>query len=177
MKKTPKTLLLQASARSDGNTHQIVQALRKQLDFDVIDLKTKHIESYSYERENQSDDFLPIMRDIAENYDLLVFATPVYWYSMSGLLKNFLDRLTDCISIEKQLGRQLRGKQLASLSCGSDAIEVDGFHTPFRLTAEYLDMNYIAEVHTWIAEDEIEVEVLERIVLFSEQLKAGKLTA
>ncbi len=166
----PKILLLQASARSDGNTHQIVQALRKQLDFDVIDLKTKHIEPYSYERENQSDDFLPIMRAFIEQYDVLILATPVYWYSMSGVLKNFLDRLTDCISIEKQLGRKLRGKQLASLSCGSDGIEVEGFHTPFRLTAEYLDMEYIGSVHTWIAETDIEEEVLARITEFAEQV-------
>ena len=125
----------------------------------------------SYEQENQTDDFLPIIQSIIAEYDVLFFATPVYWYAMSGLLKTFMDRLTDCVTTEKSIGRNLKGKYLASLSCGSDAEEVVGFHTPFELSAAYLDMQYIGAVHTWIAEEDIETEVLERIEDFAKKIK------
>ena len=32
---------------------------------------------------------------IIEKYDTLIFATPVYWYSMSGIMKVFFDRKND----------------------------------------------------------------------------------
>lgn len=165
-----KVLILQASARSDGNTHKIIQSLRQHLTADVIDLKTKHIEAYTYDKNKPVDDFLPLMRNIVEQYELLIFATPVYWYSMSGILKNFLDRLTDCMSVEKQLGRKLKHKKLASLACGSDAAEVEGFHLPFQLTAAYLDMKYIGSVHTWIEDNTIIPMVEQRILAFANTL-------
>lgn len=39
------------------------------------------------------DDFKDIIK-AAENTDLIVFATPVYFGNVSGLFKNFIDRLT-----------------------------------------------------------------------------------
>ena len=39
------------------------------------------------------DDFSGIIKS-AENTDLIVFATPVYFGNVSGLFKNFIDRLT-----------------------------------------------------------------------------------
>lgn len=166
----PNILILQASARSEGNTHKIIQALREYIDCDVVDLNTLHIEAYTYSTAKPTDDFLPLIRDIISKYDVLIFATPVYWYAMSGILKHFLDRLTDCITVQKELGRQLRGKKLASLACGSDNVEVEGFHAPFRLTADYLDMEYIGSVHTWIAEIEIVPEVEKRIEIFGVEI-------
>lgn len=166
-----KYIIIQASARSEGNTHKIVQALCKHIKCDVIDLKTKKIAPYSYEQENKTDDFLPLMQSIIAEYDVLLFATPVYWYAMSGLLKTFMDRLTDCVTTEKSIGRSLKGKKIASLSCGSDAEEVVGFHAPFELSAAYLDMEYIGAVHTWIAQEDIEVEVLDRVEKFAKKIK------
>lgn len=89
------------------------------------------------------------MKKISE-YDRLIFVTPVYWYSMSGIMKNFFDRITDCLIVEKELGRKLRGKSMGAISCGSDDSQTLGFFEPFRKSAEYLGMQYIGDVHTWI---------------------------
>ena len=35
-------------------------------------------------------------------------------------MKKFFDRISDCIKIEKETGRKLRGMEMAVLSCGSD---------------------------------------------------------
>ena len=164
-------LIIQGSARSDGNTSKIVQILMENLNFDLVDLNEKHITPYDYEYKNRDDDFFPIIRDIAENYDLIVFATPVYWYSMSGIMKNFFDRITDCLKTEKETGRKLRGKKMAMISCGSDEEEVEGFEVPFRESAGYLGMEYLGNIHTWV-EDEgfIKIKVISRIKQFLEIL-------
>ena len=40
------------------------------------------------------DDFLGVAEAMVDA-EAILFATPVYWYSMSGRLKRFFDRLTD----------------------------------------------------------------------------------
>ncbi|MGB3589197.1 MAG: NAD(P)H-dependent oxidoreductase, partial [Tunicatimonas sp.] len=136
----------------------------------VIDLKKKHINSYSYEHDNLNDDFLSVIKEIIK-YDTIVFITPVYWYSMSGILKNFFDRITDCLKIEKETGRKLKGKNMIAISCGSDSTETEGFFVPFRNSAAYLGMNYLGDIHTWIKKDVPEYEVLEKIEAFVGAIK------
>lgn len=147
-----KTIIIQGSARSDGNTSKIVRVISGHFNADIIDLNTKIINPYHYEHIHMDDDFLPIIKKVV-NYDLIVFATPVYWYSMSGLMKNFFDRISDCLKIEKETGRLLRGKKVIAVSCGSDSNETEGFFVPFKESAHYLGMEYLGDLHTWIEAD------------------------
>ena len=173
-----KRIIIQGSSRSKGNTNKVVRLLMKELEFDLVDLSLKKIGYFHYEFKNQKDDFLSIIKKIANEFELIVFATPVYWYSMSGLMKTFFDRLSDCLRIEKETGRKLRGKNMAVISCGSDEIETEGFFTPFRKSAEYLGMNYIGNIHTWIEDELVISEVETRIKNFAKLLiEAEKNTA
>jgi len=165
-----KRIIIQGSSRSKGNTNKVVRLLMKELKFDVVDLSLKKIGYFDYEFKNQKDDFLSIIKQIANEYELIVFATPVYWYSMSGIMKTFFDRLSDCLKIEKETGRKLRGKNMAVISVGSDEIETEGFFTPFRKSAEYLGMNYIGNIHTWIEDELVSNEVETRIKNFAKLL-------
>ncbi|MEM7368635.1 MAG: NAD(P)H-dependent oxidoreductase [Bacteroidota bacterium] len=162
-------IIIQGSARSKGNTHKISTILQQKLRAEIIDLKTLTIHGYSYEHEYIADDFLPTMRKIV-TYEKIIVVTPVYWYAMSGIMKNFFDRITDCLKIEKELGRKLRKKQMAAVACGSDKIETEGFFVPFQYSAEYLGMKYLGDVHTWIDKEELEAEVLRRIERFVQQI-------
>lgn len=166
-----RTIIIQASSRSIGNTNQIIEVFRENYEADVVDISQLNIGFYDYEHRNGKDDFLPTMKRIVE-YDLIIFATPVYWYSMSGSLKTFLDRITECLKTEKDTGRKLRGKNMAVISCGSEETEVEGFFVPFKLTAEYLGMNYLGEVHTWVEGLVPDEKVLRRINEFTEKLKS-----
>jgi multimeric flavodoxin WrbA len=74
----------------------------------------------------------------------LIFATPVYWYAMSGLMKVFFDRLTELITTSKPLGRAMKGKCCYLISCGTDAELPPGFDVPFRLTAKYFEMEFVS---------------------------------
>ncbi len=165
-----KTVILLGSSRSKGNTYKIVQQLMTRLDADLIDLNEYTISPYDYESKNRGDDFLPLIKRIADDYDRLIVATPVYWYTMSATLKIFFDRLSDCIRIEKETGRKLRGKSLGALCCGSEAMPTPAFFTPIKMSADYLGMNYIGDVHTWISDTDIEEDVKDIINDFASQL-------
>jgi len=157
----PKTAIILGSSRSNGNTYKIVQHLRTLIEADLIDLNDYTMSAYDYDSKNQYDDFLPLMRKLVENYDTLIFATPVYWYTMSATMKIFFDRISDCLRIDKDTGRKLRGKKMAAICCGSEPSPTPAFFTPFKLSADYLGMDYLGDVHTWIEEETISTEVLE----------------
>ncbi|WP_291723698.1 flavodoxin family protein [Bernardetia sp.] len=168
-----KTVIVQGSSRKYGNTNKIVNYLQEKLDCDFIDLKGYSFSGYDYEGRNRNDDFLPLMREIVE-YDLIIFATPVYWYAMSGLMKNFFDRITDCLKIEKETGRKLRGKSMAMVCCGSDKEAVlaiqNEFEMPFRASATYLGMSYQGSIFTWIEKDEISEEIKTNMDNFTKKI-------
>ena len=76
------------------------------------------------------------------DFDHIVFASPVYCYSMSAQLKVFFDRLSDLLTIEKELGRQLKGKYCSVVATGFDKEIPRCFVTPFEMTASYMHMNF-----------------------------------
>lgn len=164
-------VFLQASARSVGDLRLMVDHLADRTGWPVIDLREKRIGHFDYDFRNQDDDFLPLIQELIRDYDLIVFATPVYWYTMSGLLKVFFDRLSDLLMIRKDLGRQLRGKSVAVISCAHDRELKSGFHMPFMETARYLGMYYRGDVHGWMEAGALPDEVRQRLDAFLEQLE------
>ena len=116
MEKMSKTVLILGSSRSHGNTKKIVDYIGKTYNIDVIDLNEYSIGYFDYDFKNVEDDFIPLMEKLILKYDNFIFATPVYWYAMSGILKVFFDRFSDLLHYKKELGRQLRGKKMAMVS-------------------------------------------------------------
>lgn len=110
-------------------------------DYELIDLRTLKIDAYTYEGVTGEDDFLMVAEKM-KAADNIVFATPVYWYSMSFSLKNFFDRLTDLLSTYKPIGKALKGKKTYLISTGTDSDLPEGFEVPFRSTSDYFDMVY-----------------------------------
>jgi len=154
-----KGVIIQASARSNGSTSKVVHIIKSQTQFDVIDLNQKQINHFDYEFKNKNDDFNSLFKEIAKNYDVILFATPIYWYTMSGMLKVFLDRISDFLFHEKEFGRLLRGKKMGIVSCGSDAEVFEGFAMPFVQSANYLGMDYLGHLHTWVENDQASEKV------------------
>lgn len=166
-----KTVIIQGSSRSHGDTSKIVNYTASNNNIDVIDLYTKNIGHYDYEYKNKDDDFIGLMTDIIDRYDTIIFATPVYWYSMSGILKAFFDRISDLLRVEKDTGRRLRGKNMAMISTSNHDDIKEGFSMPFAESANYLGMNYLGDIHTYVENETINDEVKHRIHTFIEALK------
>lgn len=146
-------IVISGSSRNDGNTARVVDLLSSHSGWDKIDLTNYHFSYYDYLHRNRNDDFLPLMRDLISKYDTLILATPVYWYSMSGIMKVFFDRISDLLTIEKDLGRQLRGKNMAGISASGGNDLGDLFWLPFRESAKYLGMNYLGDLHVKMNEN------------------------
>jgi multimeric flavodoxin WrbA len=143
---TNKVIIL-GSSRSNGNTASIVANISTKHQIDVIDLNNYEISYYDYESRNRNDDFLPLIKSILDKYETLIFATPVYWYNMSGIMKVFFDRFSDLIRIEKETGRKLKGKNMFVISNSHDNKIDDTFYLPFKKSADYLGMHFQGSLH------------------------------
>lgn len=165
-----KGIIILGSSNSKGETFTVSKFISDQTQFPVIDLKTKTILPFDYEFNNRNDDFLPLIKEIVNNYEIIIFATPVYWYTMSGTMKIFFDRISDCLKIEKEMGRKLRGMEMGVLSCGSGRDLKHGFHMPFIESANYLGMEYVGDVHCWLDDNFIPEEVKQNLIKFIQKI-------
>lgn len=147
-------VLLQASARPNGDTFHVAQKLASQLNADHIDLLDYKIHLFNYEQKYPADDgFLQLIEEEILPREHIIFASPVYWYSMSGPMKVFFDRISDLLKSRKDLGRQLRGKRMSVLSVSNGEKVNASFYDAFRLSAEYLSMDYGPVWHGWVEDD------------------------
>jgi len=156
-----KKVIILGSSRSFGNTAKSIAAISEKYNIEVIDLNNYTFSYYDYESKNLDDDFLPLITSIIEKYDTLIFATPVYWYNMSGIMKVFFDRFSDLIRVEKETGRKLKGKNMSVISNShNDRIDAS-FYIPFQKSADYLGMNYTGGIH--LNADKLRIE--DKIIL------------
>jgi len=136
-----KSIIIFGSSRLDGNTMTLLKTIIDSRSIEIINLMEKKIFYYDYEHKNNDDDFLPIIKTILQ-YQKIIFASPVYWYSFSAQMKTFIDRLSDLLTVHKDLGRLLRGKSTYLISNGSDDNCPKCFEEQFQLICEYLGMKY-----------------------------------
>lgn len=132
-----KLTIVLASSRSNGNTAKLAQAVAAERQAKIIDLSEFAISYFDYEHKNTSDDFLHLIETLSES-DYIIFATPVYWYSMSAQLKTFFDRFTDLLTIKKELGRTLKGMPISVIATGTDAALPLSFTQQFESISDYL---------------------------------------
>ena len=158
-----KIVFILGSSRGDGETRAMVDEARTLVDADFIDLNDYRIEYYDYEYRNRDDDFYPLIERLTNDYDTLVFATPIYWYSMAAVMKTFFDRISDLIRIYKDTGRKLRGKRMALMSCASEAKMIEEFPMPFKRSADYLGMTFLGNVHGYLENGQLPHEVKQDI--------------
>lgn len=135
-----KTAIILGSSRTNGNTGQLSQHISNEIAADLFDLSLFNIKPYDYDA-NYNDDFTRLMNQLL-SYERIILATPMYWYSASAQMKTFLDRISDLLSIEKNKGRELRGKFGALIATGGDKTPPNCFEDVFKMTFKYLGINY-----------------------------------
>jgi multimeric flavodoxin WrbA len=153
VKSAAKVLVIVGSARRHSDTLKFTQQVFARKAHSLLDLQDYHLEEYNYDANYSSlDQFNEVLEQILL-HDIIVFCTPVYWYAMSARMKILFDRFTDCITIDKEQGRKLRGRKIAMLAVGTDLEIPEGFEIPFSRTADYLGMKYIAGAYFSSAEE------------------------
>jgi multimeric flavodoxin WrbA len=145
MREGERVLIIIGSARVGGNTASAARRVCNALGRSArtIDLLEQRVGAFDYRRSDDRDDFRSIVGLMAAS-DHIVFATPVYWYAMSGVMKTFFDRLTDLLNDRQHrtTGRALAGREAWLIATGTDPEMPAGFSEPFVRTADYFDMEW-----------------------------------
>ncbi|MCQ6268058.1 flavodoxin family protein [Fictibacillus sp. WQ 8-8] len=114
------------SSRTDGNTQQLTEMALEGIEYTPIILKEKQITPIDDLRHADggfqpvADDYDRVI-DMVLEHDILIFATPVYWYGMSGLMKNFVDRWSQSLRDSRfEFKRKMSQKKAYVVTCGGD---------------------------------------------------------
>ena len=142
------TIALFSSSRRHGNTGQLIDRIALELNIEVVDLAGRRMSSYDYQHLNRNDDFEPLMQRVLA-HEQIIFATPIYWYSVSPAMKVFLDRISDLLELPDLLaeGRRLRGKKAYLVCTSVDEQPSTTFLAAFRETFDYLGMHFGGVAH------------------------------
>lgn len=94
------------SSREESNSEILADLVTKDINHTKIDLKNLSIQPIHDLRHADGgfqlvdDDYDTIINAFLES-DLIIFSTPIYWYTMSGIMKNMIDRLSHAIRDER----------------------------------------------------------------------------
>ena len=106
-----KILFINSSPNRDANTYRIGEELLKDKEHEVLQMADYRISQYGQVFED--DEMKDVLKEM-DKYDILVIGSPVYWYTVGGMLKTFVDRLYMLPEAEA-----LRGKKLYLFAQGS----------------------------------------------------------
>lgn len=168
------TVALFASSRRHGNTGQLMDRVASELQIEVVDLTEKNISAFDYEHRNRQDDFESLIDHVLE-FEQIIFASPVYWYSVCSPMKVFLDRTSDLLDVPDLLakGRRLRGKSVYVLCTSIEDAPDSPFLKAWRETCNYLGMNYRGLLHANCKEGYVPALYEDDIDAFVRQLRGS----
>ncbi|WP_221568114.1 flavodoxin family protein [Alkalihalobacillus sp. TS-13] len=121
-----KILAIHGSSRPKGNTEQLTRKALQGLDATHIHLSDFTIQPIDDLR-HEPGGFQPIEDDndhivkLILDHDILVFSTPVYWYGMSGMMKDLIDRFSQNMRDTRyDFKDSLSKKKAYVICCGGD---------------------------------------------------------
>lgn len=146
------SLLITASSREHSNSRLLAHRVLAEMEYRTSDLRQQHIADVVDHRFDATwpvvkDDFTKIMR-MWEEADIIVLASPVYWYSVSARLSRFIERWSECLRHDSQFRKQMRTKLLALFLVGGDNPRVQGriIVQQFRYIANFSGINFAGYV-------------------------------
>jgi multimeric flavodoxin WrbA len=155
-----KILVLSGSPKKDGNTAALVKwfsegAESKGAEVKIIQtafLKYKSFGCTSCRTCQKiakyecviNDEAKPILAKMAE-VDVIVMATPLYFYGPSAQLKLVFDRMFSLFKWDNEadtMKTPLKGKTFVLIASAYEDIGLDDLEKPFALTAKYTSMKF-----------------------------------
>lgn len=85
-----KILFMNCSPNKNGNTYQIGEKILENAEHDVLQMADYKICQYG--QVNEDDQIGDVFKEI-EKVDTILIGAPIYWYTVGGILKTFIDRL------------------------------------------------------------------------------------
>lgn len=155
-----KMMILMASPKKDGNTAALVEwvatgARTKGAEAEVVNtafLKYKTNGCISCRACQTSDKYECAVKDEAASVlsrmagtDVIVMATPLYFFGPSAQLKLIFDRMFSLYKWDNATGAfttPLKGKTFGLIASAFEDVGLDVLEKPFRITADYTGMKF-----------------------------------
>ena len=155
-----KILVLSGSPKKNGNTTTLVNwftegARSKGAKVEIVNtafLKYKSNGCTSCRSCQKSEKYECIIDDEAKpilakmaKVDVIVMATPLYFYGPSAQLKLIFDRMFSLYKWDNEadtMKTPLKGKTFVLIASAFEDIGLDALEKPFKLTAEYTSMKF-----------------------------------
>ncbi len=153
-------LIINGSPKKDGNTTALIEwfsqgCKEKGAKLEVVNasgLKLKSIGCISCRRCQRrkeyecviADGMLPVLRKMIRA-EVIVMATPLYFFSASAQLKAVMDRMFSLYKWDNRANSfksPLKGKALVLLASAYEETGLDALAKPFSLTARYTGMRF-----------------------------------
>ncbi len=146
-----KILALLGSTRQNGNSQYLTEKMLEGTNHTMVSLSDKQINSIRDERHaeggfNPVDDDYKELLDLLIAHDTLIFSTPLYWYGMSGPMKNFFDRWSQYLRDENMnLKEELAKKKAYVVVTGGSSAKVKGLPLiqQFSYIFDFVNMEFV----------------------------------
>ncbi|MCA1321240.1 flavodoxin family protein [Bacillus tianshenii] len=119
-------LVIYGSHRNNGNSEQLAKLLIKEMNAEEIFLRDLTIYPILDQRhdvegfKHQGDDYYGVVERLLQ-HDEVILVTPLYWYGMSGRMKNFVDRWSESLRDGKIAFREsMKSKKFYVVVVGGD---------------------------------------------------------
>ncbi|WP_340673604.1 flavodoxin family protein [Brevibacillus agri] len=143
-------LVLHGSSRDGGNTEQLTNLALEGIEHTSIRLREKNILPIHDQRHAEggfttvADDYDEVTEAVLA-HDFLIFATPIYWYGMSGHMKNYVDRWSQSLRDKRYAFKESLGqKQAYVIATGGDQPRLKGLPLiqQFQYVFSFVEMPY-----------------------------------
>ena len=157
-----KILIISGSPKKNGNTASLVDWFSEgarsggaDIEIDLAAfLKTKTngcLSCRSCQKSDKyecavNDDVKPVLKKMAE-VDVIVMATPLYFFGASAQIKIVFDRMFSLYKWDNTadtIKTVLKGKTFVLLASAFEDVGLDALEKPFKLTADYTGMKFLS---------------------------------
>jgi multimeric flavodoxin WrbA len=157
-----KVLIISGSPKKKGNTEKLVEwfsegATGKGAVVTVVraaELKSKVMGCQSCRACQKQMEYGCVFKDDVADVllkmiasDVVVMATPLYFFSMSAQMKAIMDRMFSLYKWDNEtdtMETKLKGKTLVLLASAYEEAGLKELEAPFRLTADYTGMPFLS---------------------------------
>lgn len=143
-------MAIHGSSRAQGNTETLTRIVLKDVPATHLYLRQHMIKPVTDQRHDPHgftpvDDDYDKLVDKVIRHDTLIFSTPLYWYGMSGLMKNFIDRWTQSLRDPRHDFKEaMREKKAYVIITGGEKVRLKALPLiqQFELIFQFMSMDF-----------------------------------
>ncbi|MGP4074726.1 flavodoxin family protein [Halobacillus sp. K22] len=145
-------VVLYGGTREGGNTELLTETVIGDLTVHRIFLKDYQMNHIIDQRHDDKgfdqveDDYDQVVSKMIDA-DVLIFATPIYWYGMSSVMKTFIDRWSQTARDEKfpNFKESMANKPVYLIAAGGDEPRIKGLPLvqQFKYICEFMNLTFV----------------------------------